>query len=159
MSVSGSDKATVRSEDVAHFMHEYKKRRKTQMARFFGVTMFTLITCRMAMKKWRRQRYAHTFTSSCSLRNPTTNLSHFIAPLSTFQTNYAGSPRPSTDRNRCAGGAYKFPHSDYGHDAGNIWHGHYRNMLELGRLIVPGAETALGKTCQQRTCGDKYVPR
>ncbi|CAI4054687.1 SUVC02G0555 [Saccharomyces uvarum] len=67
MSVSGSDKATVRSEDVAHFMHEYKKRRKTQMARFFGVTMFTLITCRMAMKKMTTTK----------------------APLSTFQTNYA----------------------------------------------------------------------
>lgn len=60
MSVSGSDKATVRSEDVAHFMHEYKKRRKTQMARFFGVTMFTLITCRMAMKKMTTTKGMHT---------------------------------------------------------------------------------------------------
>ena len=51
MLLDKNDRATVSSEDVTHFKDSYKKRRKIQMARFFGITIFTLITCRMAMKK------------------------------------------------------------------------------------------------------------
>ncbi|CAI4054928.1 Iai11p SKDI_02G0500 [Saccharomyces kudriavzevii IFO 1802] len=70
MPVSTNNKISVSCEDVNNFMDEYKKRRKTQMARFFGVTVITLIACRMAMKKMTTTK----------------------GPLNTFQTNYA-APR------------------------------------------------------------------
>lgn len=51
MLVNRNDKPKISSEEVTHFIDDYKKRRKTQMTRFFGITIFTLITCRIAMKK------------------------------------------------------------------------------------------------------------
>lgn len=68
MPVSTNNKISVSSEDVNHFMDEYKKRRKTQMARFFGVTVITLIACRMAMKKMTTTKGMHqrSFPGLCS---------------------------------------------------------------------------------------------
>ncbi|CAI4247293.1 BAH_G0001380.mRNA.1.CDS.1 [Saccharomyces cerevisiae] len=83
MLVNRNDKPKISSEEVTHFIDDYEKRRKTQMTRFFGITIFTLITCRIAMKKMITAK----------------------VPLNTFQANYASRTQTITHTQKSLAGS------------------------------------------------------